>query len=110
MPKTEKKLKEDVSSLQQKIKRRTQSPGNPSDVGEWEGAINTKYRNGSFGNFSGYVFEYITSLSFAIPNLWIGILLHTLSFASLCTKETKKSQEEALLIGDSIILVYTPGP
>lgn len=104
MPKTEKKLKEDVSSLQQRIKRRIQSPGNTSDVGEWEGAADSKYRNGSFGGISGYAFEFVASLSLAIPNLWISILLHSLSLSSLCLLKLTKTFEESIRVAESKLL------
>ena len=109
MPKTEKKLKDDVTALQQKVKRKTQSPGNPTDVGEWEGATYSRYRNGSFGGIGGYALEFVSSPSFSVLHNWINIFLFSFIMAPLCTLKLKKPVEEALRIGDSIITVWIEG-
>ncbi len=64
MPKAEKQLRKDVTSLQQEVKRKRQNPGTPTDIGTWEGAESTQKRGPSHET-PKYVFTFLKGL---VPN------------------------------------------
>lgn len=78
MPKAEKELRKDVTPLQQEIKRKTQEPGTPTDVGPWIGAANTLIRCLSSLPVPKYAFQFIGALSnFPIPQYAFQFVMNT---------------------------------
>jgi len=62
MPKAEKQLRKDVTSLQQEVKRRRQNPGTPTDIGTWEGAESSQKRGPSH-RAPQYVFNFLKGIA-----------------------------------------------
>jgi len=62
MPKAEKQLRKDVTSLQQEVKRKRQNPGTPTDVGMWEGAASSQKRGPSH-ECPQYVFNFLKGMT-----------------------------------------------
>ncbi len=94
MPKIEKKLQKDLTSLQQEIKRKPQDPGTPSDYGIWEGALDSKSRQPALSNILpkyGFSFGYISSITNTLPryafSFMHGVAILVESFHLLFRKE-----------------------
>jgi len=62
MPKAEKQLRKDVTSLQQEVKRKRQNPGTPTDIGTWEGAESSQKRGVSH-QVPQYVFNFLKGIT-----------------------------------------------
>lgn len=63
MPKAEKELRSDVTSLQQEVKRKRVKPGTPTDIGPWDGAVETKKREVSSPSVPQYAFQFVKDSS-----------------------------------------------
>ena len=87
MPKAEKQLRKDVTSLQQEVKRKRQDPGSPSDTGIWEGAVESKSR-GPAHICSAYALNFLKS---ALPLKVAGFAFSHLKGIAISVENIKLS-------------------
>jgi len=104
--KSEKKIRNDLTPLQQNVKRKTQDPGATSDYAVWTGATSSKYRWASYlPPLFGFALIHILSTSVGFY-LW---RLETLSLADVIStvKTYGRTMYDGAKLSDAVLAYYT---
>jgi len=95
MPKAEKQLRKDVTSLQQEVKRKRQNPGTPTDIGTWEGAESSQKREPSHeapkyafsflkgitpSKIASFGFTFLKGVAFSVENIKLSFIFEVAQF------------------------------
>jgi len=115
-----KELEESATRLEQKIKRRPKEPGVVTDIGPWEGASDSKYRNPCLAFIKTYSFGFLKIPAFITPQFGFGFLknpsflTHQLAFGFLkglafkCGRLSFQFESLQLLVTLSSRVKYKP--
>ncbi|MHA1289370.1 MAG: hypothetical protein ACTSPB_18435 [Candidatus Thorarchaeota archaeon] len=118
------KISSRTSKLEQKVFRRTQDPGEPTDYGPWEGAEDSQYRAPSTqvtsfpltSHASGaslleslhFMFAHLVGVSICVQNLWSYLFQETLQLVSTLEFRFNKKKNETLSLVDEVSTQLNP--
>ena len=117
------KISSRTSKLEQKVLRRTQDPGEPTDYGPWEGAEDTQYRGvysretvyltfahivNSFSPALAFLFTHILGACLSVQNLWSYFFTETLQSESDVLLQSRKQGSETLCLQDLVETQLNP--
>jgi len=123
MPKAEKQLRKDVTSLQQEVKRKRQNPGTPTDVGMWEGAESSQKREVSHqapqyvfnflegitsSKILGFGFTFLKGVAISVEYIKLLFNYESLLLVSEIFKSMKRNLSNSLNLQDEITTQLNP--